>query len=336
MEEGALIKRNVSYVYIILSIASLMLIFGSVYLVYKLSVLYGVGIGSSLQSYADNRTVISSLSPVALNLSTLGEGVLESFIAFVVALLLGGASFILLLSRRDLPSKATSKYTFMHATLSVIFILLFSLAALGIPYGYQSEYMYVPYFGFVICIGSIAYIEYIIRVKQPHRTGARGKSAFAIDPAKPFSNMVSVQQQVFSNMSGHIRVIDKHFNSAALQNFYRLMEKDIANFNKVTILTSREMLTSSFPQQITDLRNELSGYGIELDARLMDPKDTVEQHERMMLDDRTAYKIPPFNIINTRSEHITKINFGEADRRFAQLYSRAIKLDNYQVEKGRK
>ncbi len=336
MEENERLRMTMSYVYIVLSMGSLMLIFGSVYLVYKLSFLYGIGVGSSFQSLETNTPVTAALGPVTLGISALGIGILESFIAFVIALVICAAAFVILLSRRDLPSKATSKYTFMHAVLSVIFVLLFSLASLSIVSGFQSTYQYVPYVGFALCIGSVGYIEYVIRVMQPHKTGSRGRSTMSIDPSKPFSNMVTMQEEIFANMSGHVRVVDKHFNSAALQNFYRLIEKKIGNFTKVTILTSREMLTSSFPQEINDLRSELTGYGIELDTRLMDPKDTVEQHERIMLDDRIAYKIPPFNIINKRSEHITKINFREADSRFAQLYSRAIKLDNYQVEKDRK
>ncbi len=335
MEESGSIKRNVGLAYVILSIGSLMLIFGSIYLVYKLSLLYGVGVGAATQSLAYNKSVTSAVASLVLGNSGIGQGILESFVAFVVALAAGASSFILLLSRRELPSKSTSKYTFMGAILSVVFILLFFLSSSSIPLGYNSMYELLPYFGFIISIGSIAYIEYVIRTRQRYMP-SRGKMAMAIDPSRPFSNIMSMQEQLFSNMAGHVRVVDKHFNSTALQNFYRLINKDIGNFTKITILTSREMLGASFPQEINDFRTELTGAGIELDVRLMDAKDTVEQHERILMDDRIAYKVPPFNIINTRSEHITKINFKEADSRFAQLYSRAIKLNNYQVEQGRK
>jgi hypothetical protein len=54
------------------------------------------------------------------------------------------------------------------------------------------------------------------------------------------------------------------------------------------------------------------------------------------MDQRNAYKIPPFNIINKRSEHVIKASFRDADRRFSELLNRAIKLENYQVEKDRK
>ena len=335
MEESEALKRNVSLVYVILSIGALMLLFGSIYIVYKLSLLYGIGIGAATQSLAYNRSVTASVASLVLGSSGLGYGILESFVAFVVALAMGAASFILLLSRRELPSKSASRYTFMGMVLSVVFVLLFFLAASSIPAGYNSTYELVPYFGFLLCIGSMAYIEYVIRSRQ-HHTAPRGRSTIAINPAKPFSNIISMQEQLFSNMVGHLKVIDKHFNSTALQNFYRLVEKDIGNFTKITILTSREMIGSSFPQEINDLRTELTGAGVELDVRLIDARDAVEQHERILMDDRIAYKVPPFNIIHTRSEHITRINFKEADSRFLQLYGRAIKLENYQVEKGRK
>ena len=335
MEESESVKRNVALVYVILSIGSLMLIFGSIYLVYKLSLLYGIGIGAATQSLAYNNSVTSIVASLVLGNSGIREGILESFVAFVIALATGAASFVLLLSRRDLPSKSTSKYTFMGAILSIIFILLFFLASSNIPLGYNSTYELLPYFGFAVSMGGIAYIEYVIRTRHRYAP-ARGRMAMAIDPARPFSNIMSMQEQLFSNMAGHIRVIDKHFNSTALQNFYRLIEKDIGNFTKVTIITSKEMLGSSFSQEINDFRTELTGAGIELDVRLMDAKDTIEQHERILMDDKIAYKVPPFNIIHTRSEHIMKISFKEADSRFSELSSRAIKLDNYQVEKGRK
>jgi hypothetical protein len=335
VEENAALKRNVAYAYIILSIGALMLLFGSLYIVYKLSLFYGIGIGAATQSLAYNKSVTSSVAALVLSNSDIGGGILESFVAFVVALAMGAASFILLLSRRDLPSKSTSRYTFMGAILSIVYILLFFLASSSIPLGYNSTYEMVPYFGFILCIGSISYIEYVIRAKQ-HRIPARGRTAMALNPAKPFSNMMSLQEQLFSKMVGHIRVIDKHFNSTALQNFYRLIEKDTGNFTKITILTSREMLGGSFSQEINDFRTELTGAGIELDVRLMDQNDTVVQHERILMDDKVAYKVPPFNIIHTRSEHITKINFKEADKRFSDLMNRAIKLENWQVEKGRK
>ncbi len=336
MENTDATKRNVGLAYVALSFGALMVIFGCVYIVYKLSLLYGVGLGAATQSLAYNNSISVALGSLVLASSAIRQSILESFIAFVLALVLGAASFILLLSRRELPTKTTSKYTMVATVTGIIFILLYWLATSSIPIGYGSTYELLPYFGFVVCVGSVGFIEYVIRTKQTHRAASRGRMSMAIDPSKPFSNMMTMQQDILSNMSGHIRVIDKHFNSTALQNFYRLVQNDIGNFTKFTILTSREMMTASFPQEISDFKKELTGYGIELDARLMDPKDTVEQHERIMLDDKTAYKVPPFNIINKRSEHITKINFKEADSRFATLLNRAIKLDNYQVEKDRK
>ncbi len=335
MEEVDRLKRNVGFAYIALCIGAVILLFGSVYLINLLSTVYGIGIGATVQSLSDNTPIAGQLVQLASNSATFGMGVLESYITFFIAIAIGAGSFILLLNRREVPTKSASKYTTLAAVLSIVFILLYYLASVGIPPSFVGIYAYLPYVGFLVCIISISYVEYVIRLRQPKRAPTR-RSAISLDPSTPFSNMLNLQNELMNNLSGAIRIVDKHFNSAATVNFYRLLGGYESNFNKITILTSREMMGAGFPEEIRDLKRELEPSGIELDVRLMDEKDTVEQHERFIMDQRSAYKMPPFNIINKRSEHVTKVNFRDADKRFSELLSRAIKLDNYQVEKDRK
>jgi hypothetical protein len=63
---------------------------------------------------------------------------------------------------------------------------------------------------------------------------------------------------------------------------------------------------------------------------VLDDGDAAKQHERLLLDGSEAYKIPPLNIINKKSEHITAVNRDDAARRFEDLWSRAIKFENIQ------
>jgi hypothetical protein len=136
-------------------------------------------------------------------------------------------------------------------------------------------------------------------------------------------------------MSGHLRIIDKHFNSTALANLHRIIEGSVANFTKITILTSGEMLDSDTSGDMVDFRSELSAQGVAFEVRLLGERDAVEQHERIMMDDKLAFKVPPFNIINKRSEHITRISHADARNRFNQLLERSTKLENYMVRRGR-
>ena len=335
MEEVDRLKRNVGFAYIALCIGAVILLFGSVYLINLLSTVYGIGVGATVQSLSDNTPIASQLVQFTAQSAALGKGVLESYIAFFIAIAIGAGAFILLLNRREVPTKAASKYTTLAAMMGVIFILLYYLASGNIPPAFVGVYGYLPYLGFFICIFSVAYVEYVIRQKQPKRAPMR-RSTISLNPSTPFSNMLNLQDELMNNLSGAIRVVDKHFNSTAIVNFYRLLRGYESNFNKITILTSKEMMGANFPEEIRDLRKELEPSGIELDVRLMDEKDTVEQHERFIMDQRSAYKMPPFNIINKKSEHVTKINFRDSDKRFSELLNRAIKLENYQVEKDRR
>jgi len=94
-------------------------------------------------------------------------------------------------------------------------------------------------------------------------------------------------------------------------------------------------MDSGFNTNLVDFRNELNELGVVLEVKLMDDKDAVQQHERLLMDDSIAYKIPPFNIINKRAEHITSVNVKEAHLRFQHLYDRAIKLENFMVKRAR-
>ena len=334
MDGGDGLKRVAGTAYVVLGIGSLMLMFGAVYLTSSLSILYGVGIGIVSQSTASNTPVTSpGLLALAGESSTIGRGILESYVLFVISLAATAAAFFLLLGRHEKPTHSVSRYTTVNALLAVVYTLVFFIASSSLTAA-NNPYLYVGYAGFLVCIGTDLYLEYLVR-RRPFPMAATAKRSMAIDPSKPFSNMMQMREGLLANLSGHLMVVDKHFNSAALSNFYRLFGSNMSNFSRITVLTSREMLNAAFPDDVKDFRSELGGTGVALEVRIMDDRDSVEQHERMLLDDRTAYKIPPFNIINKRSEHITKINFKEARNRFEQLYGRAIKLENYEEKKGR-
>ncbi|MEM3839319.1 MAG: hypothetical protein QXF01_01935, partial [Candidatus Micrarchaeaceae archaeon] len=300
-----------------------------------LSILYGVGAGAVIQStYNNNATIAPSVAPAAQQLVAIHDGILESYILFLVATAAMGGAFLIFIRRNERSSATQSRYVPFHVAMVAVFALILYVI-ISEPYmSARGFYMYVTYSGIGISLACDLFLEYLNRTHS-HSKVQGLRHTIAIDPKKPFSNLIALRESIFSNLSGHLRIIDKHFNTTALANLHRLVYESIGNLSKITILTSKEMLDSDISSSVSDFRAELSGSGIELELKLMDDKDAVEQHERIMLDDKIAYKVPPFNIINKKSEHITTISHSQAERRFEYLYKRAIKLENYATKASR-
>ncbi len=334
MVENDKIRSRASVAYLVLYIASLLLIFGSVYLLRTLSLLYGIGLGASLQVSPNIGNVIPLIQPITAQLQIIGISLTESYVIFIVSLMLTGISFFLLINRKERPGRDTSKYTFLHAGLTLVYVLLFYIASESLFAELASIYIYAPYLGAAVSLSASLYIEYLIRSHVAK--AAKGVTMLSIDPSRPFANYMALQDRLFPGMGGHLRIIDKHFNSTALSNLYRFCMPSIHNFKKITILTSVEMMDSHFSEDVKDFRKELTIPGVDLETRIMNESDAIEQHERFLMDDHVAYKIPPFNIINKKSEHITRINFKDAAKRFAYLYDRSTKIENYEAVKDRK
>jgi hypothetical protein len=267
-------------------------------------------------------------------ITLLRSGLYESYALAMVSLVTASSALILFVRRYDKGQSRQNTYSLLHSAFTVVYVLLLYIIMASLYSYLNALYMYVIYVGIALCLGADAYMQYSLREATFFGQRQRQRSSVTMDPSKPFSNLMALQE-IFGNMSGELRIVDKHFSSSALENLHRISEKSITNFTKLVILTSKEMMDTGFGAAVTDFRKELGEHGTGLEVRMMDDKDAVDQHERFMMDDRVAYKIPPFNIINKRSEHITKISFGESDRRFRYLYGRAISLENFSVKKAR-
>ncbi len=321
--------------YLLLIAASFGLVAGSLYVTKTLAIAYGIGVGSAVESVTYNVPLSSLVAQQAISLSTLHGALLESYVMFAISIILFGASLVMYIRRKSNSLQESIKtYGLLHGSLSFVYLLLLFIIVTGFfttLIGLEDLYMALPYSSLAVCIVCDIMIQYYMRYgPQPQKM----KYSIGMDPSKPFSNVVSLQEELFSKLGGHIRIVDKHFNTGSLEIFHRLISGYLSNTTKITILTSSSMLDSAFTDSIKDLKNELSGAGVGLDVRIMDDKDEVEQHERILMDDKVAYRIPPFNIINKRSEHLTRIGYGDAQRRFQQLYSRSITPDNYFMKKA--
>ncbi len=318
--------------FIFLTMGSLLLLFGSIYVMNELAIFYGIGAGAAVQSLHDNATLAPSVAIAADQLQTVHQDILEAYVLVLVALGLLAGAFMMLV-RRERPAEQ-SRYVPYHAAMAVVYTLLLYLIVSGPYTTIQNIYMYLTYSGIAVCLGCDVFLEYTNRTRL--RSRAPGlRRTMAMDPSRPLSNMLSLREELFSRLTGQVGIIDRHFNSTALENLHRLVSGAPHGFTRITILTSSAMLGSDILGAVSDFRSEMAQDGVAIEVRLMDSKDAEEQHERILLDDRIAYKIPPFNIINKKSEHITTISHDQAARRFGHLYGRATKLENYLEKQAR-
>lgn len=326
-------KRLTNTLVLILNASSALMLMGSLFLIQIFALLYGFANGAAAQSNYSSVGISQPFQQIVSQAAYLHEGILESYVLAVIALILLETAFLLFLRRTDRTSSGARKYVAMHTAFTFIYALVFAIIFTDSSKYLSEIYVWAIYIAIPVSLLAGVYLNYTMRMPTEHQSKMRRN--ITVDPRTPFSNIIELQEEVFRNLKGHLKVVDKHFNSAALVNFHRLLAGSAKQFDKITVVTSTEMLDSSFGRNMADFKKELETQSVEFDLRFMDETDKVEQHERIMLDDTVAYKIPPFNIINKRSEHIILINHGEAQRRFDRLLSKAISFENYSVKKGR-
>ncbi len=327
------LKKLVNALIITLNASSSLLVLGSLFLIQIFSVLYGVGNGLQVLSQYSNAAVPAGLQGLVSQNMYLHDSILESYVLTVIAIMMLETSFMLFLRRNERSMGGARKYVAMHTGFTVIYALIFSIVYMDSAQYLGEIYLWAIYMGMVLSLAAGIAANYAMRMPIARESAIR--RSIKVDPNRPFSNMVELQDKIFSNLKGHLMVVDKHFNSSALGNFHRLMIDNIMNFSQITVITSTDMMDANFGKNISDFKKELEHNKVSFEVRFMDEMDKVAQHERMMLDDAVAYKIPPFNIINRRSEHIMLIGHSESKKRFEYLYGRAISMENFSLKQGR-
>jgi len=315
---------------ILLNVASIILLFSAVFTIQLLSIAYGTGAGALIQSKQDNMNVTPLLAPSVAKLSSIYWSINESYLLFIIALIIEGIAFLLLFKEGV---RSRSRYILMHVSLSFIFIALYYIIIASLSVANIELYLFIVAIGMVLVLASDFYLLYLFE-SMPRKQGRR--VMININPSTPFGNALELQEKIFSQLSGNLRIVDKHFNSSSLENLYRLVSPYIKNISAIRVITSKEMLDKSFATNYNDLKAELAKNNVEIELRIMSDDAAREQHERFMFDSNNAYKIPPFNIITRKSEHIVKISLSDAKKRYNELYNSSIKIENYYSISGSK
>jgi hypothetical protein len=315
-------KRSMTIAIILLNVASIILLFSSIFIIQILSIAYGTGAGALIQSKQDNMSVAPILQPSVANLAHIYSSIAEAYILLIIALISEGIGFAFVVNERS----KSKKYIAMHASLVLIFVLLYYIILSSLSIANISLYINIASVAIVLSFAVDAYLAYAfssIKRKQPRKTN------ISINPSTPFGNALELQEKLFSQLGGNLRIVDKHFNSNSLSNLYRLVSPYLKNLTAIRIITSKEMLDKNFAVNYNDLKAELAKSNVEIELRIMSDEAAKEQHERFMFDSENAYKIPPINIITRKSEHIVRMSLADAKKRYEELYRNSVKFENF-------
>ncbi len=301
-------------------IGSIMAMLYAVFYIQQLSVAIGIYSGIYATSRAYNVTLSATDIGFISNLQSLGLALQLSYLMLALALMMFAFAVLQLFqSRRGASSMALAGASIFYAALAYILETSFNFAE--------------PYIYFAVAIAGAILTAvpalYMAAADKPAR-GARMSRNISVDPLTPYSNMLKLSGELGAKMHGNLRILDMHFDTNGLRNLAAMLKGNERNYTSVSVLTRRDRLDSTLMKECRDFSDELRNSGVEFSIRAMNGEDAAMQHERLMLDGSHAYKIPPLNIINKKSEHIVSIARNEAAKRFNYVWNRGTKLDNVQ------
>ena len=300
-------------------------IFYSFYYVEQLS--YSVGFNTGLLGVAETYNISIpksiALSNAAISIQTLRFAWYIPYIMLPFALIMFGIGIIWVLSKSH---QRITSISLCFA--SLIFVMLSLLLQVNLHFSGDLA-IGVLSLSFVgggagILAGIAGFVD--AYPQQDKNRSVGGIRSIAIDPQTPYTNMINLASRL--KLTGHVMILDMHFDYKAVENLSRLISRSYGRYDAIMLLTKQDRLGKDFMKSYSDLKEELMAANVTLEIRILHQKDASEQHERLLIDSFRAYKIPPLNIINKKSEHIVSINYQNALKRFNDLWARATKYEN--------
>lgn len=287
---------------------------------YSIGVYTGISRALSLYNINANSSLVAALSQstslvVALNLT-------YALIPF--------ALIVLAISTLWLFTRSYARFT-AEVLIIVSIIYLMIVAILGYSFKFSSPITFAAALvGGILAAGSSVLLIYRLSNKQP--ASKRAVSPITINPDLPYSNIKIISNRLMAKLSGELKILDMHFDTIALENLMQMLDRRFDRYSGIKVLAKNDRLGGTFVKSYKDFRTELQNKNIEFELRVLNEKDASKQHERFILDSSTAYKIPPLNIINKKSEHIVSIRHDEVERSFDALWAEATRFDNLRAE----
>ncbi|HVC57893.1 MAG TPA: hypothetical protein VND15_00255 [Candidatus Acidoferrales bacterium] len=276
------------------------------------------GISSTVNAYnitpsAGIVSLISQVSAISLALSLV-------YIMFPFSIVMTAIGVLWIFSKSYL--KLTSAALVFCA---IAYMALASVLALNFSSPTISVFDYLPYIGGILALAAGALGLLSMSQKQVQK---RSASPIQINPETPYSNMLIISNRLMKKLSGNIRILDMHIDSRAIENLARLVSGNAGSYKKISVLTTKERLGDDFARAYNDFKAELANQNVEFELRIIKESEAHRQHERMILDDSKAYKIPPLNIINRKNEHIVSIKHKDAEMWFERLWGGSTRFEN--------
>ncbi len=289
----------------------------------NLGAYYGIqGTITAFHLNATNVTVSKYLLLVQGQVSTLAIALHISYVLVPFAVVIFAIGVLWLFS------KAYSKTMAMiMAFASIVYLIIAVVLQLDF-FSFSSTKLILPgaYVGGALALIGASYVL----IKSNGKTGTRRPvQQITIDPDTPYSNMKILSNKLMKKLNGDIRILDMHFDVSALDNLIQLTQGNLGRYKSISVLAKQDRLTSEFEKRYRDFKSELGNKGIAFELRVLSEKDASKQHERMLIDESSAYKIPPLNIINRKSEHIVSIKQADAAHRFGEMWAEATRFENF-------
>ena len=305
--------RRVSYLAVVGGFLAMLVTF---YYIESFSYAAGFDSGAAVILNSYNVTPTNAILQTLVRAPSLFLAVHITYIMLPFALIMFAVGVLWLFSKGTVKLLAAGLVfsTFAFLLLAVILELDFPLGTL---------IMAVPYLCGALSLIAGLYVLFE-GMGRPHRRAAQ---QIEIDPEHPYSNMLMLSNRLMGRLEGNVRILDMHFDSRAAENLVRLT-RNHGRISSIQVLTKADRLGKNFERSYTDLVEELGNVKIAFELRVMNDEDAAQQHERLLIDSGTAYKIPPLNIINKKSEHVVSIEHGRAAKRFEFLWGRGTKYEN--------
>ncbi len=310
---GIIDWKRASYLAVVGGFLSMLVSF---YYMETLSYAAGFDSGAALILNAYNVTPTNSILQSIVRAPSLFLAVHITYIMLPFALIMFAIGVLWLFS------KAAIKLTAAGLVFSTFAFMLLALI-LDLDFTFSGAFSAAAYVGAVLSLISGLYVL-LEGVTKQHRRAAQ---QIEINPERPYSNMLTLSARLMGRLEGDVRILDMHFDSMAAENLLRL-SRNPGKVGGIRVLTKADRLGKNFERSYSDLVEELKNQKITFELRVMNVDDAAQQHERLLIDLNSAYKIPPLNIINKKSEHVVSIDRNSAAKRFEVLWNRGSKYEN--------
>lgn len=207
--------------------------------------------------------------------------------------------------------------------MAMVLLMLTALLNLDFSFG-SGAWVYAPYLGYLLMLTGGVFTLAIHRA-----TPGLARGSIEINPDTPYTNIITLSRKMMNKLHGEIRILDMHFDEKAFENLAYMTRRNIGNYTSIKILTKGDRIGKDFEKAYAEFKKELENRAIGLEIRVMGDEDAAAQHERMVMDSEKAYKIPPFNIINRKSEHIVQLEYSGSRKRFDEIWNRSTKIENF-------